>query len=162
MTIPGRDDDLEVLPELLQLTLDTLVGTFDQAGVDLPERQYIAFGDVVVDCEQLTVQFQQLVYGPPGGDPNSVQRCDGPRSVSLLVQLFRCVPTTNTPRGGAPTPEAIAASTKTHLRDAWLLMDALAQVDAATWKSGVVGEVSPVSPNGGFAGASLSIMLQVP
>jgi len=54
------------------------------------------------------------------------------------------------------------ASTVIFLRDAWLLMDSLAQVDAKGFRAGVIGEASPVSANGGFAATSLTITIQVP
>lgn len=163
LPLPGEGADVEILPAYLQLVLDKVVGTFEQAGIELPERRYIAYGDVAADCEQLTVQFQQLYDGSPGGNPNAVQQCDGPRSVVMVVELFRCVPTTAGPRGGPPSPEAMDASTVIFLKDAWLLLDSADQVSKASgWAPGFIVDVNPISPSGGFAGTRMNLTTLVP
>lgn len=163
MTLPGRDDDQDVLGELLLLTLDKIVGTFEHAGVDLPGRRYISYGGVAADCEQLTVELAQIYPGLPAADPNQLHRCEGPRTAVIIAQLFRKVPVASGPRGtGAPTPGDLTASALTLVRDVWLLLDAAGAVDSAGWGTGVIAEVTPISASGGLTGANLTLTLTVP
>lgn len=163
MTVPGRLEDLEALPQLLHITLDAIVGVFEQASAPLPDRRYVAYGAIAADCEQLTVQFTQLYPGEPGTDPSSAVRCDGPRTAVLVCQLLRCVPTGSGPRGqAAPDPAIMDRSAEAFCRDAWLLLDAAQAVDAAGWNTGVIAEVSPVDSQGGFAGSAMTLTVTVP
>lgn len=161
--IPGRDADQEAVGQLLLLALQSIVNVYDHARVPLPDRRYVSYGAVAADCEQLTVQLGQVYPGTPGSDPNVVQRCDGPRTAVLVVQLFRKAPTASGPRGqGAPTPEALTAMALASARDSWLLLDAAHAIDAAGWNTGIISEVSPVDTSGGLVGASMTLTLQVP
>lgn len=163
MTLPGRDDDQEVLGQLLLLTLNSVVGVFEQADVELPDRRYISYGAVVADCEQLTVQLAQIYPGLPGADPNQIQHCNGPRTAVLVVQLFRQIPVASGPRGtGPPSPDQLTASALRSVKDVWLLLDGAGAVDAAGWGTGVIAEVSPIDASGGYIGASMTITLTVP
>lgn len=163
MTLPARDADQDVLGELLLLALERVVGTFERAQVPLPDRQYISYGSVVADCAQLTVELGQLYPGSPGSDPSQTQRCDGPRTAVLLIQLFREAPTVVGGRGPtAPTVAALNAIAVEMSRDAWLLLDAAQAIDAAGWNTGVIAEVSPVATSGGYIGSSMTLTLQVP
>lgn len=161
MTVPGRGNDLDALPELLQLVLDKLVATFETARVDLPARRYIAFGGVVADCEQLTSQLIQVYPGLPGADPNQVQKCDGPLTAVIVSQLFRKQPASSQ-RGTPPTASEISAATRVVARDVWLMLEAAHAVDAAGWNTGLIAEVSPIEPQGGLGGCAMTLTLQVP
>jgi len=163
VTVPDRQHDHDALGELLQLTLDRIVGTFEHARVDVPDRRYIAYGSVVADCEQLTVQLAQLYPGLPGADPSQVARCDGPRTAVLIAQLFRKAPVSSGPRGqGPPTADEITASTIRTVRDVWLMLDSAGAIDGAGWNTGVIAEVSPIDTSGGYIGVSMTLTLTVP
>lgn len=163
MTVPDRTNDVDALGELLQLTLNSVASVFEVARVDLPERQYVAYGSVVADCEQLTVQLGQLYPGLPGADPSQVARCNGPRTAVLVVQLFRCAPVATGPRGqGAPSPRSITDATLRSVKDVWLMLDAAGAVDTAGWGTGVIAEVSPIDTSGGYIGVSMTLTITVP
>lgn len=163
MTAPSREDDQDALGQFLLLTLDTVVGVYEHARVDLPPRRYVAYGGVAADCEQLTVQLGQVYAGLPGSDPNVVQRCDGPRTAVMVVQLFRKAPVASGPRGtGAPTADEITASALRSTRDAWLMLDAAGAVDAAGWNTGVMAEVVPIDTSGGYVGVNMTLTAAVP
>lgn len=160
----GSDrSEYEVLYALAHTVLDAIVGVYEQAGVDLPARRYVHFGGVAADCEQLTVQVDQLYSGTPGGDANAVQRCNGPRTAVLSVQLFRPEPTQSGTRGGPPTPEQLDAAARQHLTDAVLLLDAAGEADnqQGQWGTGYIAEVSPVDASGGFVGIAMALSMQV-
>lgn len=163
MTTPAPDLDQEAVGQLLLLTLNSVVGVYEQAKVDLPKRQYVWFGQVAADCEQLTVSLAQLYPGNPGSDPSQVERCNGPRTAVVLVQLFRNVPTASGPRNqGAPAPEDLTSSALAVCRDAYLMLDAAHQVDQSGWRTGVIAEVTPIDASGGMVGISMSLTIGVP
>lgn len=148
------------IPDYLAKVLDTIVGVFQQAGVDLPERRYWAIGSVVADCPQLTVHLMQTYKGLPGDDPGMVQRCDSPRTVSMVVQLFRNVPVGNGQR--PPSTAIMMRESAQPAIDAWLLLDAAEAVDAMGWNTGVMAEVNVVPPSGGLVGLSMMLTAPIP
>ena len=115
------EEYISTLADHMEYVLGVVVDTFGQAGIALPELRYITFGQPVHDCEQVTVQFQQMYVGPPGDQAQVAQPCDSLRSAALLVEIVRCVPTPNS-RGGAPTPEQLTATARTQAVDAYMLM----------------------------------------
>lgn len=161
MTTPSSD--IDALSEMLFTALESVKSTFEQAHVQLPDRQYIAWGGVAVDCEQVTAQLIQVYPGNPGGDPNQPQRCDGPRTAVIAVQIFRCAPTPTGARAVAPSPGRLNDSAQELARDAWLLLDSAHVFDAAgSWSSGLIADVSPVEPQGGYVGTTLTLTALVP
>ncbi len=155
-------NDVDVLSDLLFTMLESVENTFEAESVALPDRRYIAWGGVAVDCEQVTVQLVQVYPGVPGGDPNQPARCMGARSAVLVVQIFRCAPAPTGPRAIAPTPEALNESAKTMSRDAWLLLDSAIVFDNTGLAAGVIADVSPLEPSGGFVGTTLTVTVTVP
>lgn len=161
MTLPAPGGpESRSIPEYLALVLDTVVGVFEQAGVDVPKRRYWTLGGVPADCEQLTVHLTQVYKGNPGDDPGQVQRCGSARSASLVVQLFRPVPTGNGQK--PPSPEIIMREAEPSAIDAWLLLDAAEAIDAAGWNTGLMAEVNVIDPSGGFVGLSMTLTAPIP
>lgn len=155
--------DIDVLSEMLFTALDSVESTFDQAHVDLPERRYIAWGGVAVDCEQLTVSLIQAYPGVPGGSPDQPVRCEGPRTAVIAVQLMRCAPQPAGPRATKPAVESENSTTTQLARDAWLLLNAAGVFDVAgSWGSGIIAEVTAAQPQGGFVGSVLTLTAQIP
>lgn len=145
---------IDSLKDHMELVLDIVVQTFGQAGILLPDRRYFTFGQPVHDCEQLTVQFQQLYMGPPGDQAQTMQRCDGPRSAAVLVELVRCIPTF---QRTAPTVEQLTAAAEQQAIDAWMLLEAATKVNPF----GVLADVSPGEPQGAYQAMSLSVITVV-
>lgn len=155
--------DVDVLGEMLFAVLDSVEKTFEEADVKLPERRYIAWGGVAVDCEQVTAQLVQIYPGTPGGDPNQIQRCMGPRTAVIVVQIFRCAPTPTGPKATAPGVDVLNDSARAMAKDAWLLLDSAKVFDVeGSWGSGVIADVSPIEPSGGFVGTTLTVTSLVP
>ena len=159
MTVPVQSGpEMRSIPDYLARVLETVVATFEQAGVPLPDRRYWTVGGVVADCPQLTVHLTQVYKGLPGDDPGEVQRCGGPRTVAMTVQLFRSVPLGNGRQ--PPSTTIIMRDSETSAIDAWLLLDAAEQVDAMGWNTGIMAEVNIAEPAGGLVG--LTMMLTAP
>jgi hypothetical protein len=140
----------------VQDVLDIVVQTFGQAGVTLPERQYITSGGTAHDCEQVTVSFQQMYLGPPGDQAAEPQRCDGPRSASVLVEVVRCIPSVNS-RTGVPDPQAQANFAVQQLVDAWMLLEAGTLMTVY----GILGDVTAGEPQGSYQAMSLTLTMMV-
>lgn len=146
----------ETLKVHLEYVLEVVVDTFQRAGVALPERQYITAAQAAHDCEQVTASFEQLYIGGPGDQAQLPQRCDAPRTASVLVEIVRCIPTVNN-RGVAPTTEALTASAGQQMIDAWLLLEAGTLVNTV----GVLADVAAGQAQGGFQAISLTITTSV-
>lgn len=162
-SIPDRQNDIDAVGSLLQRMLEAVIGTYEQANVELPKRRYVTYGLAAADCEQVTVACGQIYNGLPGSDPNQVQRCDGPRTCTMVVTIFRKDACGSGPRGqGVPTPDSLTANALVFARDAWLLLDACKAVDAAGLHTGVISEVSPIDASGGYVGATMNVTITVP
>ncbi len=153
------------LARLLQGTLDRVVSVYAAAGVSLPERQYYTLGQAAADCEQLVVVFSQAYVGPPGDQAASPQRCGGPKTAALSVQVTRSIPTMSS-KGRPPTPEQIQTASEVLAVDAYLLLDcanALEQWDAeGGYGLGVIATVNADAPQGGFQSVTMSISMAIP
>lgn len=162
MTYPAQVGSVThyVIPEYLEKVLDTIVGVFEQAGVELPTRRYWTLGGVAADCAQLTVHLTQVYKGLPGADPNVLQRCESPRTAALVVQLFRSVPVGTGQR--PPASDLIQREAFVPAVDTWLLLDAAEAVDALGWNTGVLAEVNIAEPAGGLIGLSLTLTVAIP
>lgn len=161
MTTPAFMEGENVLYDLLTATLDAIVEVFEEEGVDLPDRRYVAFGTVAADCEQLTVALDQHYMGTPGGDPNALTRCGGPRTVAMTVQLFRTT-AAQTARQATPSVASLSKNAEKHLRDAWVLLNAAERVDSIAWGTGVIAEVTAAEAAGGLVGCNMSLVVPVP
>lgn len=140
----------------VQDVLDIVVQTFSQAGVTLPSRQYITSGGTAHDCEQVTVSFQQLYLGPPGDQAAEPQRCEAPRSASVLVEVVRCIPSVNS-RTGVPDSAAQSAFAVQQLIDAWLLLQAGTEMSVF----GILGDVTAGEPQGTYQAMALSLTMTI-
>jgi hypothetical protein len=157
-------EDAVSLPRLAQSILDAVVSVFEQAGVDLPERRYTVVGAPAHDCEQVTVEFQQLYLGPPGDQAQSPQHCDAPRTAYFQVEIARAVPVIESQRGSrtkAPAPDAIQEVAEQQMLDAYLLLEAGANA-VDEFGLGTLADVAPGDPAGGFQGMTLNLTLAVP
>lgn len=159
-----RNLDIDAVGQLLITTLNHVVGRYEQAGVELPERRYIHYGAVAADCEQVTVELNQVYPGVPGDDPGAAQKCGGDtlRTAAMTVTIFRKIPTGSGNRGqDPPKPEDLTATTLILARDTWLLLDVAEEVDQVGHKRGMITEVSPIGPSGGYAGVAMTLSVAI-
>lgn len=164
-TLDPRNVDIDAVGQLLLAILEKVVGRYEQANVPLPHRRYIHYGSVAADCEQVTVELNQVYPGVPGDDPNAAQKCGGdtPRTASTTITIFRAIPTSSGSRGqDPPKPEDLTKMTLTLARDTWLLLDVAEDVDQIGHKRGMITEVSPIGPSGGFSGVAMSLAVTIP
>lgn len=154
--------DTEAIATVMTDILDSIASVYEEAGVELPERQFIAMNSVVNDnCEQLSVAFQQMYMGPPGDQLETPSRCNDPRSIVLQIQLFRCIPVPQGRGNVPPTPEQMDESTRILTADCWLLMDGALSSIPAQWLGGIA-DVSVTDALGGYQAVQLNVVVAVP
>lgn len=166
-------DKLEFV-ELADRVLNTVVATYADHGVELPERRYLAVGGAgttVHDCEQLTVSFEQGYSGLPGSQAQEPAKCAGPRSAVFIIEVVRALPLPNTTAANPTTPvpsryatdvEGVAVLpadvqseiARKQMVDAMLLLDAGLRA-GETSMVGSLADVSAGSPLGGFQAMTL-------
>jgi hypothetical protein len=156
--------DAKNLATLMQNVLNAVIDTYTSYTMPLPGRRYWTLGTPSVDCEQVVVSMLQMYIGSPGDEATSPRRCNDPRSVTLLVQVSREVPTVGT-NGRSPSGDAIQDGSEISAYDAWILLDSsrlLDQWDPANFGLGVIATVETSSPEGGFQTVSMTITMAVP
>ena len=153
------------LANLMQSVLDQVITQYTSYSMPLPGRRYWTLGSPSVDCEQVTVSMIQMYLGSPGDEATAPRRCNDPRSVTLLVQVAREIPTVGI-NGRAPAADAIQDGAEISAYDAWILLDSAAELDR--WETnggfglGVIATVETNSPEGGFQVVTMTITLAVP
>lgn len=150
--------DMTDLIELAQSILVKVVEVYERNGIPLPDRRYIALASPAQDCEQVTVAFQQLYIGPPGDEASTPQRCESPRSAVFEVVITRCIPVVDD-RNRAPQPADISAASAVLMRDAWLLLDSVKEMDDYL---GVIATVEASEAQGGLQSVVMTLTLAVP
>jgi hypothetical protein len=156
--------DAKNLATLMQNVLNAVIDTYTSYTMPLPGRRYWTLGSPSVDCEQVVVSMLQMYIGSPGDEATSPRRGNDPRSVTLLVQVSREVPTVGT-NGRSPSADAIQDGSEISAYDAWILLDSsrlLDQWDPANFGLGVIATVETSAPEGGFQTVSMTITMAVP
>jgi len=149
--------------------LNTVVATYAEHGIDLPERRYLAVGgpgSTVHDCEQVTVSFEQGYSGRPGAQAQEPVKCNSLRTGVYIVEVVRALPLSNTAVANPSTPvpsrfgqvttgveilpaEVQSAHARTQMVDAMLLLDAGIRAGETTL-TGTLADISAGAPQGGF------------
>ena len=143
--------------------LDVVAAGLTDAGVDVPERRYVAPGPLPAwDCEQLTVALvRPAVPGTPGREVARSRPCGGPRFVEVRVELVRCAPVGD---GEEPaTVEELTACAQGLSADVEALRKALDDPVALVGRPGpttLVGPVTTTGPEGGLV--AVGALVQVP
>ena len=156
--------DAKNLANLMQSVLNAVITTYTSYTMPLPGRRYYTLGSPAIDCEQVTVSMLQMYIGTPGDEATSPRRCNDPRSVTLLVQVSREVPTVGQ-NGRPPSGDSIQDGAEISAYDAWILLDSartLDQWDPANFGLGVIATVEANSPEGGFQTVTMTITMAVP
>jgi hypothetical protein len=152
-------EDYQRLAAFLVNLRDTIIATFESYEIDIPARRIITMGLPPYDCEQLTVSLIQMYYGLPGAQAQTPQRCDGPITAVVAVQVLRAIPLGDM-SGNPPKPEDATNSVLAQVTDAWALMRSLAALDE--FGLGVIADVVSAEPQGGYDGPVLTLTMAVP
>lgn len=154
--------------------LNTVVATYADHGVALPDRRYLAVGgqgSTVHDCEQVTVSFEQGYSGLPGTQAQEPAKCATPRTGVYIVEVVRATPNSNTTNANPATvvpsrygqtvtgfqmvpAEVQSAHARKQMVDAMLLLDAGLRAGETTL-TGSLADVSAGQPQGGFQAMTL-------
>lgn len=165
MTVQLRDLGAEAA-RLLQLFADQLV----ELDIEIPETQMVSPGSIPAwDGEMLVCSLQRVDQGHPGAtQPGTMYRAVF--AVTFAVTLVRSVPALfgDGQPGPAmiPAPEDVTVSGTSGFDDAAALIVAAAAIHEGNLFTDPgddfeIGGVTPVGPQGGLAGQSISITTSV-
>ena len=160
--------------------LDEVVAHYEDAGVALPERRYVAPGEpgsTVWDCEQVTVTLASVGTNTSTAQTVAMPMVGTPAGVGLVrfatwaIQVVRCSPTFEGD-GDPPDVTELLAAAAAGLDDAGHMSQLLVEVASLPMGSRSwlpigstinAGAVAPIGPEGGFqaveATVAVSIML---
>lgn len=163
------DDDAKVLANLLQHILDVTVQVYETLGMPTPARQYWTIGEAAIDCEQIVVSFTQMYVGLPGDEAVTPRRCNDPRSATINIQVARQFPSVSE-SGTAPSADVIQTYSTLAAYDAWVLMEAVREMDSwvdefgrpTALGPGVIATVDAATAEGGYQATNLTLTIQVP
>lgn len=154
--------DSGYVADFMEVILQTVVDTFTDAGVDLPERRFVTFGTPASDGEQVTVALQQLYLGTPGTPPTQPSMCNSPTTGVFRVEVLRAVPV---PEGrktvvAAETMHEAGIGTVT---DGELLLRSISTLCGAQFGGmGVFADVSMPNEQGALGGPIMTITAGIP
>lgn len=150
--------DLYAIAQAIQAAV---VASFNDANIDLPERQYVTAGEVAFDCDQLVTSVGALTTGKLSAD---YQGAPHPGEIPIggitVVLVRKCQPIPDE-EGQAPSAEAIESASAALLPDGDLLVRTFLKKPHKTL-GGVCSAVKVLScaaygPSGGFGGWVLTL-----
>jgi hypothetical protein len=149
-----------------QEILSTAVDILGDADLEVPERQFVTFGEVADDCDLIAVSWQALYVGEPGA-PNLQPEGLGfvTRSSSFEVRRIKCISSSDE-RGTPPSAAEMNEDAEAILTDLWTLYQGfVARKGDKTFLEGcqgfAIGNALPVGPTGGIGGFVLPLEVQV-
>jgi hypothetical protein len=149
-TVYMTDPSGPAIPQYMDYALDQVVVEYASRGIPLPGRMYWTVGQEATDCEQVVLGVQSAALGL-AGVPTATSQCDGPVSLTLTVQIMRCVPVANA-RGDAPSPAAINEHSVPVATDIEIMMYGLpSRFDV--YGTGIIASASAVGAEGGLLGS---------
>ena len=153
----GHDRPITSMARHLLNTINTV---FDEAGISLPARQYVAVGALsTVDKEQLVVMYGGTYAGLPGNEFTAPVGEEDPKSATFNVELWREMPALSM-SGTAPSEEEIAAASEMVMDDSWWLLQS---AFAANQRGpGVIARVGVNEPQGDYHGLSMIVEMNIP
>jgi hypothetical protein len=162
--LSGVSDEALNLNLMLDGIVERVESVFASYSVNLPNRRYWTMGQPVIDCDQMVVSFVQMILGTPGQEITQPQRCNVPRSATVLISIAREIPIVGV-NGRPPSPEKIQAASGQSGVDAWVLMESIRQFDQwdnSGYGPGVIATLEVSPPEGGFQVTSLQLTMVVP
>ena len=157
-------EEAKNLALMLDDMLERVVNIYNSYSMPVPERRYWTLGSPAVDCEQLVISFIQMYIGSPGDEASQPRKCRDPRSATIQIQVSRKVPTVGV-GGRPPSAESIENSSILQAYDAWVLLDAAADLDSwdqGGYGLGIIATVDVSEPQGGFQTTSMTLTSAVP
>lgn len=155
--------------------LARVVDVFRQAGVELPERQYVAIGQVSYDVtDQLVLEFTKLAPAPRTQDPWGGLGPATMLEATLTIHLIRRAPSVDDAQN-LPSPAELTDAAKVMLRDMWTLLHGLqvgraagsdgetlpGDLPGAPYRSLTISDMTPYGPTGGAGGIVATLITEL-
>jgi len=164
VNISGVSEDALNMVNMMDGILERVISVFESYAVPLPSRRYWTVGQSAIDCEQLTMALVQGYLGRPGDQQSQPQKCNMPRSATVLITIAREIPVVSI-NGRPPTAQSITDGAKISAVDAWVFLESLNlmdQWDGVGFGVGVIGSVDIPPPEGGFQLVTMTLTLAIP
>jgi hypothetical protein len=133
---------------------------------DPPDRQYITYGDIAVDCDQIVVGIRGITPTQQFPDAGMARvRCGQMPTVEMWVELHRCGPQPDE-SGNAPTAAALQTFAQTMSDDQESLvcefLDAIQNNEMTPRpQAWTMRATVPLGPQGDYTGVRVPLMVQV-
>ena len=151
-----------IAQEILAVATDIL----DDAGLEVPERTFVTFGEVPDDCDLMAVAWQGLYTGEAGA-PNNQPEGQGfvNRAATFEIRRIRCISSSDE-RGTPPSPTEINEDAELLLTDLWAIYQGFVARKGdrsflTSCEGFTLGNAVPVGPSGGVGGWILPVDVQV-
>lgn len=139
-----------IISQFMDYALEQTVAEYASKGVSLPDRRYWSIGQEAVDCNQAVLTVRSAQLGTAGA-PLDLVHCDGPRSLTFVLQVMRCAPVADS-RGRNPTTTSLQSASVPVAMDLEIMIYSLpARFDV--YQTGIVCSATAVAPEGGVHGA---------
>lgn len=158
--------DIDRITDKATMILETIKAHFLANGISLPERRYLAVGDLgstAHDKEQVTVGFSVMSEGLPFNSVPVMNACLTPDHGIFYAEIVRCTPQPTNSGGlkaSYPAPEEMSEYATLRMRDAWLLKRVAEDLSANisfTFTKKVVYGVSVPPESGGLQAVVLTL-----
>lgn len=153
--------------------LQSVLASYNAAGVEPPELQYVADGNPAYDFtgEHLIISPFQLHPGLPGITTQEPISAHSQFSLDCLIHCIRAVPVPDN-QGRAPTPAEITASGQQILRDWWIIhrsvvdntlaaLDGRGELVGAPYRQAALRQIDAYGPEGGAGGLVASVSVEL-
>lgn len=141
-------------------------------GIDLPDRRFVTFGEVVDDVGEgcdglLAVTGMRIFTGTPGQEVALPEQCGYARTLEMLVRIVRCVhPAEGDEEQIIPTTTELEYDARTTMRDVWVILQGLIEQHAnqdlyPACQRLMFGNASVAGPSGGVGGWQILVQVQL-
>lgn len=158
------------LYDLAEEILEGASLSLSDVGLNVPGRRFVSPGIIADDvwaneCEQLAVRLVRIYTGLPGDETAFPEQCGFARSASFELRITRCI-TDMDNQATAPTPTDLSGDALVLLSDAYALYINLIERKAsgdflARHQNALIGNLAPHGPQGGVAGVTFQIDVQL-
>lgn len=159
-------EDLLRIAQEAEKILDITSAVFQENGIPLPERRFLAIGETAHDCEQVTVSFASAGLGMPGDGNPQRQSCSAASyNATFNIEIVRKTPQGTKTSGGVkyvpPKATDLQAYGVPRMIDSWLLIKIAQKYEQTTLSRSSTYTVVAGPDSGGMQAIVLTLSGQV-
>jgi hypothetical protein len=154
---------LQGISEKARLILDHLVSVYEESGIDLPARRFIAIGgpgQTVHSQAQVTVSWEQAYSGLPQHQGQFPVKRTQPWTGVFVVEVVRDLPGMP-PSGREPSVDTLNAVADQQMQDAQLMIEAGRRSFENSWEQSGMADISASIPQGLLQAVTMNVMVVI-